>query len=305
MSRHRRTKSKVSRFPVDSYTMTGSRIEIDESSLTTLAARPSLKRYIPQLWRRRYFIQAEARAKAFQTPRDLWMGKVWLIVSPLIDALMYAVIFGVIIKTNRGIENFAGYVVLGVIFFRIFQQQLTAGVDLIKKQQNLTKSFAFPRAALVFSQSLRLIYDTVLPVVVAVLFALGLQWHVMSSWTIIGLVPLFVLAHIFGTGLMFIAARVTAFYPDTEIIFRLGQRFWFYASGVFFSIERFVSEPWLQDIMLANPAYQFLNAVRDCVLYGQFPSFTTWFYLIASSLGVFILGFLFYWQAEDRYVAVK
>ena len=282
-----------------------STIVVDTSSLKRVSARPPISQYITEIWQRRYFLHADATAKAFRTPRDVWMGKVWLVISPLIDAMMYAVIFGFIIRTSNGIQNFPGYVVLGVTVFQIFQKYITDGNDLVKKQQNLIKSFMFPRAALVLSQSLRLFYSTMLPVGVATVFTLLTQLNEPLHWTIIFLVPLFFLAHIFGTGIMFIVARVTAFYPDAEIIFRLGQRFWFYSSGVFFSIERFVQQPVLKSVMEHNPAYQFLMAARNCVLYGQVPSMDLWGPIIIWSFAAFAVGFLFFWRAEERYVTVK
>lgn len=280
-------------------------VVVDTSSLKKLSARPPIGQYIAEIWQRRYFLHADATAKAFRTPRDVWMGKVWLIISPLIDAMMYAAIFGIIIRTSNGIQNFPGYVVLGVTVFQIFQKYITDGNDLVKKQQNLIKSFMFPRAALVLSQSLRLFYSTMLPLGVAILFSLVTQYREPLHWTIVFVAPLFVLAHIFGTGIMFIVARITAFYPDTEIIFRLGQRFWFYSSGVFFSIERFVQQPVLKSVMEHNPAYQFLMAARNCVLYGQVPSMDLWGPIIIWSFAAFAVGFLFFWRAEERYVTVK
>lgn len=280
-------------------------IVVQRSSLRKLSARPPLPEYVRQLWRRRYFLQADATAKAFRTPRDLWMGKVWLIASPLIDSVMYAMIFGLIVRTNNGIQNFPGYVVLGVTFFQIFQKYIADGNDLVKKQQNLVKSFMFPRAALVLSQSLRLFYSTAVPVLVAIVFTLLTQWKEPIHWTIIFVVPLFFLAHIFGTGIMFIVARITTFYPDMETLFRVGQRFWFYSSGVFFSVDRFVEQPVLREIMLANPGYKFLMAARESVMYGQLPTMELWGPILTWSFGMFAVGFVFFWQAEERYVTVK
>lgn len=306
MSRRRRRSSNPNAVAVGTLVEgSGETIRIDTSSLRRLSVRPPIPEYVRQLWQRRFFMQADASAKAFRTPRDVWMGKVWLVISPLIDAMMYAVIFGLLVRTSHGIENFPGYVVLGVTFFQIFQKYITDGNDLVKKQQNLIKSFMFPRAALVFSQSLKLFYATIVPLLVAIIFTLATQWKEPLNWTIVFIVPLFFLAHIFGTGIMFIVARVTAFYPDSEIIFRLGQRFWFYSSGIFFSVERFVQQPVIQTIMVNNPGYQFLAAARNSVMYGELPTLQLWGPVVAWSIGTFIFGFVFFWRAEERYVTVK
>lgn len=263
--------------------ISGPAIRVNVSTMRPLTARPSLIDYFRQLWGRRHFIGAEARAKAFQTTRDMKLGKVWLIVSPFLESALYGIIFALLLQVNRGIDNFVGYVVIGITFFQVFSKNLNAGIGLVKKNRNLIKSFMFPRASIVISQGLRFFLDTVPPMIVAVVFGVLMGLPDSLNWTILLALPLFILGHIFSIGLMFIASRVTAFYPDFQVLISLGQRAWFYGSGVFFSIERFSSHPVLMWLFKNNPAYIFLTAMRDVVLYGHVPSLQVWLTLFIWS----------------------
>lgn len=57
--------------------------------------------------------------------------------------------------------------------------------------------------------------------------------------------------------------------------------------------------------MMANPAYKFLTAIRECVVYDSVPSWELWAQLAAWSVGLFIIGFIFFWQAEEKYVNIR
>ena len=278
---------------------------IDSTGLRPLNTRPSLPSYIKALWGRRHFIVADARGRSFETQRDMVLGKLWLVLSPLLEAAMYGLLFGLLLRTSRGIENFVGFLVIGVIFFGFLQRGLTAGSGMIRESRAMIAAFPFPRAAIPVARVTRQFMDNSLPALVATIVALAFQWGKPPGWQLFLVIPLYVLIHIFALGLMLIMARVTAFAPDLRALTPVVGRAWFYVSGVFFSIERFATNPTIQDIMVANPAYQFLQSLRGVVLYQETPSSDTWLTLVAWSFGLLFVGLLYFWQAEERYINVR
>lgn len=276
-------------------------VHVDDSNLRRLNLRPSLPRYICQLWGRRYFIAVDATGKSFDSQRDMFLGRAWLVLSPMLDAAMYGLLFGLLLRTSRGIENFIGYLVIGLIFFGYMRSGLTGGTNLIKSAQSMISAFMFPRASLVLSQTTRNFISGLVPALVAIVVALGCQWGNPPTWRLILVIPLYMMIHIFATGMMFIAARLCAFIPDLRALINVAARAWLFTSGVFFSIERWTTVPVVQDIMVANPAYQFLQAVRGVVMYAETPDIQTWLYLLAWTFGTFGVGLIFFWRAEERY----
>lgn len=280
-------------------------ITVDDSEFLHLHRRPSFVSYLKALWGRRHFIYADARGRSFETDRDYYLGKFWLVASPLLDAAMYGVVFGLLLRTSRGIENFIGYLIIGVIFFSFLTKYLASGAQLIRSSKNMITAFQFPRASLVFSQSLRTVMDSIVPSLVAIVAALVAQLGTPLSWTIFWVIPIFVLLHVFGAGLMFFVARLCFQIPDIQALIRVAQRAWFYTSGVFFSIERFATQPFVQEVMSANPAYQFLTAIRAAVIYGSGPTLGSFLILTGISFGMFILGLIYFWRGEEKYGAVQ
>ncbi|QGU08483.1 ABC-2 type transporter [Corynebacterium occultum] len=280
-------------------------ILVDGSNLRRLNSRPNLFQYIRQLWSRRFFIAADASGKSFESQRDMFLGRAWIILSPMLEAAMYGVLFGLLLRTSRGIENFIGYLFIGIIFFGFLQSGLTRGTNLIRSSQSMIKAFTFPRAALVFSQSLRGFISGIAPAFVAVIGALLFQWGNPPTWRLLLVIPLYLLIHVFSTGLMLLIARICAFIPDLAALVKLAGRAWFFTSGVFFSIERYATHPEIQAFMVANPAYQFLQAVRGAVMYAEVPSLETWLYLSAWSFGLLLVGLIVFWSVEERYGTIN
>lgn len=278
---------------------------VNDQGLFSLNTKPNFREYIRQLYGRRQFIFEDARGKSTDTYRDLILGRVWIILSPLLDALLYGLVFGVLLQTSRGIENFVGFLVIGIIFFGVLQDGLNSGTSLIRSSQNMIRSFMFPRASIVFSRALRNFISKVMPAMVAITVALVFQWGESPSWHFFLVIPLYLLMHLFSTGLMFIVARLCAFVPDFRALIRVAGRAWFFTSGIFFEVDRYATVPLIQTVMEWNPAYQFLTAVREVIMYQTSPSLLTWLGLATWSVSAFVIGLVFFWGAEEKYGTLR
>ncbi|WP_141759855.1 ABC transporter permease [Corynebacterium sp. HMSC056F09] len=307
VARHKWRSSKTAQRGVEELNAQVARHEgrvqiVNPEGLHPLATRPTLREYISQLWARRFFITADARAKALRTTRDYRLWQLWLVLNPLFDVALYGFLFGMLLKTSRGIENFIGFLFIGIIFMSMMTGLMNSGISLMQSSRSMIRAFQFPRASIPFSTTLRSMIDNVLPAIVALLAAFLFQWGTWPSWTLILVVPLFILIHIFGCGLMMITARLTAQVPEAKTILGLVTRGLFFLSGVMFSIDRFAEHSAVHQVMSTNPCYIFLTAVRDASIYRTAPSLATWGELVAWSVGAFVLGFIFFWRAEDKYV---
>lgn len=270
-------------------------------NLKPVVGRPPLRTYISQLWGRRHFIWQNARARAFGKSKNMLLGHAWLILHPLLDIGIYGLMFGLLLKTSRGVPRFVGYLAIGVIFFAFFTSALNGGSNLIRGGRNLIRAFAFPRAALAFSLAVRNFVDS-LPTIATLLICLAIGYGTAAvgpTWFF--LIPLLALQQLFCTGLILIGGKLCHMVPDLGALINLLSRFWFYGSGIFFSVKRFEHIPIAVTLMEWNPAYQFLTAYRECLLYGRVPALSLFGTIAAWSIGVFVFGFVFFWQREVEY----
>lgn len=278
---------------------------VDGKELRSLDARPNFQTYLNQLWQRRHFAKAEARSKSFSDGRDMFLGSLWIILNPLFQVAIYALVFGLVLKISRGMENFIGFLVIGVIYFGFVSTALNSSTALIRGSRSLISAFNFPKASLVFSSIFRQLLDNTVPAIVAFILAIAFQPEMRFSWWILLLPIHFLLLHLFLAGCSLFIARTTAFIPDLKGIVSLIARGLFFVSGVFFPISRFDGHPALMSIMQANPVYEFLTIARTIILEGQPGSAAMWIHVVIWSIGLFSFGLMYFWQAEARYASVK
>lgn len=271
------------------------------AALAPVGKRLPLLQYSQELWHRRSFIWADARAKALGSQRGTILGNVWLVVKPMLDASVFFVMFGLVLQTSRGIENFIGYLIIGVSLFPPLQRALTGGGQVIQNGRNLIRGFSFPRAALPISYTLRTALDTLPPLAAVLILIVILPPRALPNWLWLLVAPVFILQNIIGLGFTFFAARITASLPDMRNIWPFITQFWFYGSGVFFSYDRFIDHPAVLRMMDVNPGYLVLTMYRNCLLYQTAPDARSWILLCSWAFGTAILGYVFFWVKEESY----
>ena len=275
--------------------------DVDRSQLRPVGQRLPLGQYVSALWGRRHFIWADSRARAFSGNRDTILGRFWLVGRPLLDGLMFYVIFSVILGASRGVPNYIGFLLIGIFMFSFTGRALNSGAAVMSQGKSLIRAFSFPRASiplgLVIRESI-----SMLPVILTMLVLIvAIPPHAVITWRW-ALFPLvFLLQVLFNAGLVFYAARFTSAIPDLRMVLGFFSTMWRYGSGVMFSLERFVTHPTLLEILQLNPAYCIIELSRELLLYGTTPDLKLWFTLAAWSVITPILGFLYFWQAEEEY----
>ena len=269
--------------------------------LRPVVSRASPGRYLGSLWQRRHFIIADARARAFSGNRDMVLGNLWLVGRPIMEGAIYYIIFGLILKTSRGIDNFTGFLLIGVFLFNYTSRCAASGIASMTAARSLIASFAFPRAAIPLAVLLRETWSMlpVLGALAVLLLVVPPGASITATWLLFPVV--FVLQALFNTGLVLYAARFGSALPDLKHLVTFVVRLWFYASGVMFSIERFVSHPLWTPFLQANPLYLVLEISRDLLIYDTVSPARDWFILTAWSAITATLGFAYFWQGETGY----
>ncbi|GAA4692321.1 teichoic acid transport system permease protein [Promicromonospora umidemergens] len=271
-------------------------------NLSRVGARPPLGKYIELLWERRHFLWADARAKVASGTRQSLLGKAWLILDPLINGGVYFLVFGLLMKNARGIENFIGYLLIGVFLFQFTTSSINGGARSVQTGKNLIRAFTFPRAALPISVVLRNLLNlgpTLVTLAVLIYFIGPAEEY---TWRLALVPAALVLQIMFTLGLSLLVARWAAALPDVANLIRMSMRIWLYASAVFFSFDTLLKdEPEMQMVLEANPMFIVLDIVRDCALYATTPDPMRWVWLGGWAVGMLVIGFVTFWRAEESY----
>ncbi|MEE1806825.1 ABC transporter permease [Streptomyces sp. BE133] len=274
--------------------------------LTVSGARPGLFEYVRQLWGRRHFIMAFSRAKLTAQYSQAKLGQLWQVATPLLNALVYYLIFGLILGTRKGMtqEVFIPFLVTGVFVFTFTQSSVMAGVRAISGNLGLVRALHFPRASLPISFSLQQLQQLLFSMIVLAVVAVAFGSYPSPSWLLI--IPALVMQFFFNTGLAMIMARLGSKTPDLAQLMPFVMRTWMYASGVMFSIPVMLKDKpdWIANVLQYNPAAIYMDLIRFALIDGygseNLPSHV-WAVALAWAVLVGVVGFVYFWKAEERY----
>ncbi|WP_406255133.1 ABC transporter permease [Streptomyces chartreusis] len=275
--------------------------------LAVSGARPSLPRYVRQLWARRHFIGAFATAKLTAQYSQAKLGQVWQVMTPLLNAAVYYFIFGELLDTSRGVADYIPFLVTGVFVWTFTQSSIMAGTRAISGNLGLVRALHFPRAALPISFALQQLQQLLFSMAALFVILLCFGIPVAASWLLV--LPALFLQFTFNAGVAMVMARMGAKTPDIAQLMPFVLRTWMYASGVMFSISHVTGShkglpSWVPELLQANPAAVYIDLMRfaliDSFHASQLPPHV-WAIATGWALLAGVGGFIYFWKAEETY----
>lgn len=282
----------------------------DSEELTALAAahglssstrRQPMGSYLRELWSRRDFIVALGTSRKSMQYGETSLGWFWLVLSPILNAIVYYFIFGVMLQTSKGVENFPAFLIVGVFTFVYTQRVVAGGTKAIANNRNIIRAMHFPRAVLPLAVIAQEIQQQIISLgilgVIVVLTGEPLTW----AW--LGVLPILVLQTLFNTGLCLMVARWTSVSGDIAQVIPFLMHTWRYLSGVMFSIPVFTAdlEPWVQRVLYLNPMTGYIELMRGSVMTSYSAPGYLWAYAAGWAVVVLVAGFIIFFRGEESY----
>ena len=176
----------------------------DPSVMQAVGARPPLRRYLRDLWGSRHFIMYDAHVRLAVSQDHTFLGKAWIVLNPVLMGLTFYVIFGLLLDTGRGIDNFVAFIVLGLTMFMYSSRSVVTLSRSMISGKALVRGFMFPRAALTLSIVARDALTQFYAIISILFFLLLVPPLEPVSWTWLLLVPVFLLQTVFNLSLIHI-----------------------------------------------------------------------------------------------------
>lgn len=269
--------------------------------LEPIGEKTTLAEYFKELWQRRHFAWRESKNKVFNKSSNTFLGPLWLVLNPLLNAAFYWVIFGIVLGISRGMDNFVAFIIIGVLMFRFSSGLIGESTKVIASSRSMIKAFSYPRAAIPISLVVRETLAQFIVIAVMLIMILAIPPHVSVDATWLFFPVVFVFQILINLGIAFFFSRIGYKLPDFAQAMSFVTRVLMYASGVIFPVERFIQNELALTIVQANPIYMLLEAYRSILMENTMPAAATWSGLAAWSLGLLIIGFFYFWRGEEEY----
>ncbi|MHA7219797.1 ABC transporter permease [Arthrobacter sp. MDT1-48-3] len=276
-------------------------VPVNLKRLTRIGQRPGFLEYLVQLWARRSFIFFDARARVLSGNESNLLGSAWLVLTPILSGLSFYLIFGLLLNTSKGIENFIGYLIIGVFTFQMSTRAVTGGSKALTGNTAMIRAFQFPRASLPIAINVRELLSNIPVTIVMLLFVILIAPGEEITWRWLLILPAILLQFLFNLGVGMLLAPVILKVPDVGMLLSFVMRLWMYASAVFFADTRFDAYPVVRTIMDFNPLYLVIRCIRNSVLYATTPSLRDWIVLALFALVTVTAGLLVFWRGEESY----
>jgi ABC-2 type transport system permease protein len=259
----------------------------------------SLATFYDRRWLIKYFVQRQT-ARSYKGSH---LGLVWAFLSPLMMVVMFTLVFSEVIGikyrevTGDSSLNFGLFLYCGLIPFLAYQQALTQGVNVIRRNSDLVEKVVFPTEILPLA--------TVLTSLIQNTFGLGALMFVLVlleqrlHWTIL-LLPLVVIPQLlFTLGLSYLMAVVGTYVPDVRETLRAFVRATFWITPILWPSGRVPAS--LSFLVDYNPLAFLVGAYRHLILDGTLPGAMASIYFSLFAAAVFIVGFVVFNRVKHNF----
>lgn len=208
------------------------------------------------------------------------LGFLWTFINPLLQLMVYTVVFSVIMRA--GIDKFYLFLFVALVPWIFFSSAITGGATSILSQQDMVKKIYFPRQVLpisyVTSSFVNMLLCFLVIFCVLIITGFGINLNALLYLPVVMIVE-----YILALGIGLLSAALTVYFRDLEYILGIVTMAWMYLTPVMYSVDLVPEQ--LLPIFNLNPMTPIIIVYRDILYYKAIPQ-------ISTLLHAFILGLL-------------
>ena len=218
------------------------------------------------------------------------LGLLWALIKPLMDIVIYYVVFQIILKQN--IPAFASYLFIGLILWNFFLESTTGTIQILSTKKYLYEYSNMNKLEIyistLFSNSIGFFFNFVMFLVFYNFFereSTGLS--VQNFWIVVMFVNVFVLS--LGMSLILSSLYIVA--KDISQIWMVFTSFLFFLSPIFYKLSTFkLALPFFD---YGNPLAGIIINTRKVMMEQSAPDFKLLAFDYAYATSLLIIGLVF------------
>ena len=219
-------------------------------------------------------------------------GWLWGVVHPVVQLLVWYYVFVVCmhVQPPAGSDSYLMFLFCGFLPWMLFQETVTRSAGSMVENANLITKTVFPSEVLPVSVFLSSLIHHLIGLALALLSLLIIEKHISSKAFLLPIYMIFV--GLLGIGVGWIVSSLQVYLRDTVQVLAVVMMLWFWITPIMISEDRIPAR--FAPLVKLNPLRWIVRAYRDRMLSPAWPHWQEFAVLTAYSLGVFILGGLFF-----------
>jgi homopolymeric O-antigen transport system permease protein len=221
-------------------------------------------------------------------------GWVWGAIHPLVLLLTYMFVFQVCLKQKlppgEVTSNYTMWLFCGFLPWLLFQDTVIRSAGSLLENSNLITRTVFPAEVVPVS----IFLSSLIHHLIALALVIVAELIVLKSVSpMIVLLPIYMLFIGFlAVGIGWIASSLHVYLRDTAQVLNVVMTLWFWFTPIFI-YEKLIPEK-LRPLLALNPMSWVVHAYRYRLLSSAWPAWQEILVLAAYSMGVFVVGGLFF-----------
>jgi lipopolysaccharide transport system permease protein len=226
------------------------------------------------------------------------LGFVWSFIYPLINILIYMIIFGSIMGARipgmSSVWGYGIYLISGLIPWTAFANTVTRSSTVFLDKKNIITKIHLDLSTL----PLFIVLSETITFVVTLVIFLGIllvTGYIFSPFLLF--IPvIYFIQQLFAYALGFFLAMFVVFLRDLREVVTIGFQIWFWFTPIVYVFE--ILPPLAQEILIWNPALAFISAYHDIFILHKMPSFIYLTVLLIISVVLIGIDYLIFKKLE-------
>ena len=202
---------------------------------------------------------------------------------------------------SKGIPNYAAFLLIGITIWNWFSNCVLKAANSIYENRFLINQIKITKLFFPLESVFWVSFKSMIVFILLILFLVFYPFDITFKWTLIPILLLIQFVLILGVSIL--CAAIIPFAQDLNLIINTVMRLLFFASGIFFDIERVVS-PKFAFLLYLNPIAGLIKNYRLILIQNQFPDWLYLFIVTILSLIILLIAILFTRKFDNVYPTI-
>lgn len=223
--------------------------------------------------------------------RQSYFGILWAFITPLATGLVWIFLnkSGTVAISDTGMP-YPVFVFTGTIIWSIIVEAINSPMATTRGARGIMSKINFPKEALLVSGILKLLFNSIIKVVLLLGFLLF--FGVSYQWSLL-LFPFILLGGVFfGTVCGLFITPIGMLYSDVARAISLGLSFVMYATPVVYAVPK--EAGMFREVMRWNPITPIITMARDTIMGTDYTVLPYFLIVIGGCIPLFFIGLVFY-----------
>lgn len=252
------------------------------------------------LWKYRYLLLLLVWRDVKARYKQAYFGISWAILTPIITALVFTLVFDVFLKISKGPIPYLLTFFTGYIFWNFLSQSISSATSSITGNSNLVTKVAFPKEILVLASILGRIPDFLASFLILLL--LLVLYQINFSLYIIWIFPIIVLEFLLIYAIGLFSSAINVYFRDITAITPLVLMIWLYLTPVIYPLDSIPQK--YRIFAMLNPLTGIIESFRRIILLKQSPDFAALAFSATITFSLLMLSYFVFIKLEKGFADI-